>query len=231
MPSRPEPVHLSIRNLRKSFGARTVLDGVDLDVEAASVLLLTGHNGSGKTTLLRCTAGLATHDGTITVAGRSIGGPRGRRDLGYLPQTLGLPDWATVDEVLSLFARLRRAEVADLELPEDFLPPGDQVIGALSGGQRQRVALAAALLGAPTLLLLDEPTANLDDDGRRAVSAILERCRDRGATIVVAAPSAIELDGLPDRAVHLRQGRIVQHDTGTGSVDLTHTSRLEEIAS
>lgn len=216
MSSRPDPgPRLAIRGLTKRFGPRLVLDGLDLDVQAGSVVLLAGTNGSGKTTLLRCVAGLAAHDGQVAIDGRPWRGTRAdRRHVGYLPQSLGLPEWATVDEVLGLFGRLRRTEPAVLEVPEGFLPDRDQRIGDLSGGQRQRVAIGVALLGRPRLLLFDEPAANLDDDGRDDLFEVLDGVRARGTSVLVAAPSPIDLNGLPDRTVRLRDGRIAPVDAG-----------------
>ncbi|WP_052664884.1 ABC transporter ATP-binding protein [Nitriliruptor alkaliphilus] len=200
---------LALRDLRKRFGDRTVLDGVDLDVGAGSIVLLTGSNGSGKTTLLRCVAGLARFEGTLDLEGHRLGSDgAGHPDVGYLPQSPGLPTWATVAEVLALFARLRRCAPDSITLPDGFLPPLDQPVGQLSGGQRQRVAFAVALLGAPSLLLLDEPAANLDDDGRAALLAILEGLAATGTSILVAAPSPGDLGGLPDRTVRLVDGRL-----------------------
>jgi ABC-type multidrug transport system ATPase subunit len=200
---------LALRDLRKSFGVRTVLDGVDLDLEPGSIVLLAGSNGSGKTTLLRCVAGLARFEGTVTLEGRPLGSDAaGDPDIGYLPQSPGLPTWATVAEVLALFARLRRCAPDSLTLPDGFLPPLDQPVGQLSGGQRQRLAFAVALLGAPSLLLLDEPAANLDDDGRAALVGILEGLSADGTSILVAAPSPGDLNGLPDRTVRLVDGRL-----------------------
>ena len=206
---------LAVRGLRKSFGERTVLDGLDLDVAAGSVVLLAGTNGSGKTTLLRCIAGLAAHDGEVVVGGRPwTGSVADRRLLGYLPQALGLPEWATVHEVLGLFGELRGADVGELDIPAGFLPPLDQHVSSLSGGQRQRVAICVALLGRPPVLLLDEPAANLDEHGRADLFQVLEAARDRGSSVLVAAPSPIDLNGLPDRAVRLEDGRIVPVRTG-----------------
>ncbi|MFA9444078.1 ATP-binding cassette domain-containing protein [Egicoccus sp. AB-alg6-2] len=205
----PEPPRLRVRGLTKRFGAYTVLDHVDLDVEPGSIVLLTGNNGSGKTTLLRCVAGLARARGDIEVDGRPLtADPASRRAVGYLPQSVGLPAWATGDEVLALFAGLRGEAVAAFPLPDGFLPPMDRPLGTLSGGQRQRLAFAVALLGQPRLLLLDEPAANLDDDGRALLGALLRTVRDAGASVVVAAPSPGDLAGLPDRQVRLSQGRI-----------------------
>jgi ABC-type multidrug transport system ATPase subunit len=211
---------LRLTGIAKSFGSRPVLDGVDLDLAAGSITLLAGSNGSGKTTLLRCIAGLATHDGTIELDGvglrrRTVAG---HPAIGYLPQALGLPTWATVSEVLHLFGRLRGSRELATELPDGFLPPLDQPIGQLSGGQRQRAAFAVALLGAPSLLLLDEPTANLDDEGREAMMEVLDTLRASGLSVLVAAPSPGDLNGVPDRTVRLVDGKVVA-DRGLRSVE------------
>lgn len=203
--------HLAIRGLGKRFGDRAVLEGLDLDVPAGSIVLLAGSNGSGKTTLLRCIAGLARYQGSIEFAGQALEtGGAGHPGIGYLPQTPGPPAWATGHEVLALFAKLRRCEPDSVVLPDGFLPPLEQPVGQLSGGQRQRLAFAVALLGAPSLLLLDEPAANLDDDGRAAMVSVLEGLRDRGTSVLIAAPSPGDLNGLPDRTVRLVEGRLVR---------------------
>lgn len=210
MSSRPDQPRLEIRGLHKGFGSRIVLDGLFLAVEPGSVVLLAGSNGSGKTTLLRCVAGLASYEGEVLVDGQPWGAsPGDRKQLGYLPQALGLPEWATVAEVLRLFARLRHCDPATLALPEGFLPSSDQRIADLSGGQQQRVAIAVTLLGGPRVLLLDEPAANLDEDGRQDLFAILDAQRRDGVSVLVAAPSPIDLNGLPDRTVRLDAGRVV----------------------
>lgn len=207
MPHTPEPARLTVTGLRKRFGRREVLAGIDLDVAAGSIVLLAGSNGSGKTTLLRCIAGLARYEGDVELDGRKLGRRRsGHPGVGYLPQTLGMPSWATPAELLELFAKLRGSTDAVPALPDGFLPPLDQPIGELSGGQRQRVAFAAALLGRPRLLLLDEPAANLDDDGREEMVAVLEGLRDVGVSVLVAAPSPGDLNGVPDRTVKLIDG-------------------------
>jgi ABC-type multidrug transport system ATPase subunit len=231
VPSAPDPTpRLTISGLGKRFGERTVLAGVDLEVAAGSIVLLAGSNGSGKTTLLRCVAGLARHEGTVALDGRPIRADgAGHREVGYLPQALGLPTWATVAEVRALFGRLRGSSEMAVELPEGFLPPLDQPIGQLSGGQRQRVAFAVALLGEPSLLLLDEPAANLDDDGRTAMVEVLEALQTAGTSVLVAAPSPGDLNGLPDRTVRLVEGAITTstplHAVGTRSAASTIEGR------
>jgi ABC-type multidrug transport system ATPase subunit len=209
-PTATTPPRLRLTGIGKRFGLRPVLTGVDLDVAPGSIVLLAGSNGSGKTTLLRCIAGLARHAGTVELDGQPVRTrATGHPSIGYLPQSLGLPTWATVAEVLELFGRLRGSHELAIELPEGFLPPLDQPVGELSGGQRQRVAFAIALLGKPTLLLLDEPAANLDDDGRCALVEVLEAVRDAGTSVLVAAPSPGDLNGLPDRTVRLVDGEVV----------------------
>ncbi|MFU8841644.1 MAG: ABC transporter ATP-binding protein [Nitriliruptoraceae bacterium] len=214
---------LRVRGLRKAFGRRRVLDGVGFDVAAGTSVLLTGDNGSGKTTLLRCIAGLVASSGERSIDGRPIGrSPASRRPLSYLPQSPGLPGWATGSEVLQLFGRLRGSRELLVELPDGFLPRLDQPVAELSGGQRQRVAIAVALLGSPRLLLLDEPAANLDSSGYDALGEVLRRATGRGVSVVIAAPSAVELGGVADRTLRLVDGRIV---LPTGSAD--HDERRE----
>ncbi len=211
MPSlRDATPRLRVRGLTKAFGRHRVLDGVDLDVPAGAAVLLTGDNGSGKTTLLRCVAGLVDAVGELSIDGRGIDrSPGSRRTLSYLPQSPGLPGWATGAELLQLFGRLRGSHELLIDLPARFLPPLDRPVGQLSGGQRQRVAIAIALLGGPRLLLLDEPAANLDEEGRAALIDLVRRATEQGVSVVVAAPSRGELAGMTDRVVRLAGGGIV----------------------
>lgn len=210
MRSQPEPPpRLQLRGLTKAYGPVRALDAVDLEVAAGETLLLAGSNGSGKSTLLRCVAGLARCRGEIRFDGQpSRRTPATREALGYLPQAPGLPAWATGAEVLQLFGRLRGAARPSVDLPADFLPPLGRPVGQLSGGQRQRIAIVVALLGAPRLLLLDEPTANLDEEGREALGRLVVTVRRAGTSIVIAAPSPGQLGDLADRSVRLVDGKV-----------------------
>ena len=115
----------------------------------------------------------------------------------------------TVDEALAFFARLRGADSLETLLPDGFLRDGATRVGTMSGGQKQRLAIAIALLGRPEVLLLDEPVANLDADGRAAVWAVLSELRTHGTTALIASPSPTDLAGIGDRTVVLQDGRIV----------------------
>jgi ABC-type multidrug transport system ATPase subunit len=200
---------LEVEDLRKSYGNWRI-EGIGFSLPAGRIASLTGANGSGKSTVLRCIAGLTRYEGTIRVCGDEVDGSvASRRHLAYVPQSVVLPASATIGEVLDLFARLRGADPEDLPLPDGFLRPWDTRIGTLSGGHRQRVALAAALLGRPRLLLLDEPVANLDGAGRTAFWTVLTELRDRGVSAVVAAPALAVDSPVADHTIELDDGRLL----------------------
>ncbi|GIU96676.1 MAG: hypothetical protein KatS3mg013_0479 [Actinomycetota bacterium] len=208
MPGVPE-AFLEVRRLSKVYRSGRGLHEVDLALPRGAIVALGGPNGSGKSTLLRCLAGLATYRGEVILGGRPLDrSPTSRALVGYLPQVLAFPTEATVGETLDLLARLRGAKPSDL--PGGFLPGTSEPIGSLSEGQRHRVGLAAALLGDPPLLLLDEPLASLDEAGRATVRAVLrDRC-NRGATAIVTSPSPTELEAVADVLVRMEEGRIVR---------------------
>ncbi len=232
MRSLSEPPRLRVRGLSRSYGRLRVLEGLDLDVAPGEVVLLSGSNGSGKTTLLRCIAGLAPSSGEVLLDGVPTGAsPASRAALGYLPQSPALPSWATGAELLALFGALRGATRPTVALPDGFLPRLDVPVGTLSGGQRHRIAIVVALLGAPRVLLLDEPTANLDEAARAAFEVLLREARAGGASVLVASPSA-STSVLPDRVVQLVDGRIVEGrpPTGVDTVPSHGPVALREVA-
>lgn len=202
---------LKTGGLTKAFGPHVVLRDVTLDVAPGTIVVVSGANGTGKSTLLRCLAGLIAFEGSASVAGVPIDGRREARALlGYMPQSVSLPENVTVGEVLAFFAKLRgvpRSEPS--ELPEGFLPASERPIGILSGGQRQRVALAIALLGRPVLLLLDEPVANLDEVGREGFWETLRRLSEEGVATLIASPMPSDLASVADRAIVLDEGEVV----------------------
>ena len=181
---------LIAEQLVKRLGRRTVLDHLNLRCGPAELVVLRGENGSGKSTLLRILAGILDPDGgQVTVAGHSLdkGGTAARRQLGYVPDaTEPLPE-LLVGEFLALVRALKQAPPANAELlttlgVSDLLL---QRISTLSFGQRKRTCLAAALLGDPWLLLLDEPSNGLDPDGVRLIAGlVLARAARSQATIL-----------------------------------------------
>jgi ABC-type multidrug transport system ATPase subunit len=211
-------IALDVASITKSYGDRTLLDGASFSVAPGEIVCLTGDNGAGKSTLLRCLVGLTGFSGTATLGGERLGrAGRAQRGIGYLPQAPALVETATVEETLLLFASLRGVDPSSIDVAEGSLPPLDARIGTLSGGQRQRVALAIAFLGGPRLLLLDEPTANLDDQGRRLATRMMRSAAETGAATIVVSPAAIDLAAVADRILMLREGQIVE---GAAMADL-----------
>jgi ABC-type multidrug transport system ATPase subunit len=197
---------LSAVGVSKDYGPRSVLSDLRLVVDPGSIVAVTGHNGSGKSTFLKCVTGLASYRGTIHVDGQDAGSMR--HHIGYLPQAVGFPGWATAAEVLSFFAGLRGVDPASHPFDASFLPETDVPVGVLSGGQRQRVALAVTLLGRPNLVLLDEPAASLDDSGRKILEEVIRDLSRNGAAVLVATPRADDLGAMFDRVVRLVDGRL-----------------------
>ena len=178
---------LSLRSVRKSFGDRLVLDGVDLDVERGERVALRGPNGAGKTTLLRCIIGTVTPEsGVLAVEGAAAGSRAARLRIGAsLAQERSFYLRLTGAENLLFFARLRGASTGEarrqdnslseeLELAELLPAPA----GRCSTGQLQQLAFARALLGDPSVLLLDEPTRSLDEHARERLWAAVARRQD-----------------------------------------------------
>jgi ABC-type multidrug transport system ATPase subunit len=209
---------LEVSDITKVYRGGWGLHDVSFTLPAGVIAALGGPNGSGKSTLVRCLAGLARHDGEAKLQGEVLGDhPQTRLRVGFLPQTVALPERATIGEVLDLFGRLRGADPTLVPLPEGFVRPDDDLIGELSGGQRHRVALAVALLGSPRLLLLDEPIASLDEEGRATFWEMLATLRDRdGVTSIVSSPSPSELRGVADVGLYLDDGRLVRQEDFAG---------------
>lgn len=211
----PPRAPLVVSDVRKAYRSATVLDGVSFTLEPGTVTVIGGINGIGKSTLLRCMAGMATFEGTIHLGEMRIhrtAGSEVRRRLSYLPQAPGLPETGTVAEILDLFTRVRGVGLDTAPLPHDFLPPPESRLRTLSGGQQQRVALTIALLGRPHLVLLDEPTANLDHAARASVWKAIGELTEQGSIVAIASPAPTEIDGVADRVIELDSGVVARDD-------------------
>ena len=210
------------RGVHKAYGARTVLTGVDLEVQAGSVTALLGPSGCGKTTLLRTLAGFdRVDDGQVELGGVVVDGPGAfvparRRRIGYVPQEGALFTHLTVAANIGFgVPRLRRARRVD-ELLE-LIGLGelrDRRPDELSGGQQQRVALARALAIDPQLVLLDEPFSALDPGLRTQVRTdVLDLLRRTGTTALLVTHDQEEALSVADQVAVLDAGQIAQAGT------------------
>ena len=212
-----------VRGLRKRFGERVALDGLDLEVGAGSVHGLLGPNGAGKTTAVRILTTLLRADaGEASVAGFDV-----RREAGRVRGVIGLVgQHAAVDEVLSgrqnleMFGRLHHLGAAGAkrragELLERFglVEAGGTPAGAYSGGMRRRLDLAAGLVRAPKVLFLDEPTTGLDPRGRAEVWDAVRTLVADGTTVLLTTQYLEEADRLAHRVSVVDAGRVIAGGT------------------
>lgn len=212
-----------VRGLRKSYGERTVLDGIDLKIEAGSVFALLGPNGAGKTTTVRILATLISADGgTAVIGGHSLAEhpSRIRRTIGVTGQFSAVDDLLTGTENLRLMTRLRhvprhgRQPLIDRLLQRfNLTDSADRPASTYSGGMRRRLDLAMTLVGDPRIVFLDEPTTGLDPRGRRAMWEMVRTLVADGVTVLLTTQYLDEADQLADRVAVLDGGRIVAEGT------------------
>jgi nitrous oxidase accessory protein len=225
---------LQATGLTKRYGASTVLEGLNLRLERGEALALWGANGAGKTTALRCILGVIRHEGRVLIDGIDMAADpkRVRRAIGYVPQDQQYPD-VPLRELVRTFVRLRDGDqerattlVQRLGLEEHM----HKRPAELSGGLRQRLGFAIALIGQPTLLLLDEPTANLDADTRVLVMDLLQELRRSGTSVLFTTHRADEAVELADRVVLLDGGRAVDEGPAGRMLVRREAALLVEVA-
>jgi len=193
-------------------GGTLVLPGVSLDIQAGTVTGLLGPSGSGKTTLLRSIVGVQIIEaGSVTVLGLTAGARELRRRVGYVTQEPSVYGDMSVRENLRYFARILgtpRSRVDEAIGEVDLGAQADQLARTLSGGERSRLSLAAALLGRPELLVLDEPTVGLDPVLRRDLWTMFHELATTGRTLLVSSHVMDEAERC-DELVLMRDGSIV----------------------
>jgi len=202
----------ALDGLAKRFGEVRAVDGVSVEVRRGEVVALLGPNGAGKSTTIDMLLGLTKPDaGQVRVGG---GSPREAVDQGLLGAMMQngalLPD-VTVGEIVALVVSTHRNPLpaAEVLARAGLTELAKRRCGKLSGGERQRVRFALALAGNPQLLVLDEPTAAMDVDGRRAFWASIREFADTGRTVLFATHYLAEAEDYADRVVLMRHGRVV----------------------
>ncbi|MDZ7961835.1 MAG: ABC transporter ATP-binding protein [Aulosira sp. DedQUE10] len=225
-----------IQNLQKRYGKVEAVKDVSFGVEPGEIFGLLGPNGAGKTTTLRALCTLTTPDaGKIEVSGISVlDNPRvARQKLGYVAQEVALDKVLTGKELLQLQAALyhlpsavgkqRIETVLNLLNLQEY---ADKKTGTYSGGLRKRLDLAAGLLHAPDVLVLDEPTVGLDIESRFIVWEFLRKLRASGTTVVITSHYLEEIDALADRVAIIDRGVVIASGTPSQLKDQVGGDRI-----
>jgi ABC-type multidrug transport system ATPase subunit len=216
----PTDLAIDVYGLCKSFGARKVVDGLDLQVPAGEICGFLGGNGSGKTTTIRMLCGLLTPDsGGGTCLGLDVikQAPEIRLQVGYMTQRFSFYTDLTVAENLDFVGRLyqiedRAARIAAIMAQMGLADRANQLAGELSGGWKQRLALTACVLHRPKLLLLDEPTAGVDAAARREFWDLINEMAADGMTVLVSTHYMDEAERC-GRIVYLAGGKLIVRGT------------------
>jgi ABC-2 type transport system ATP-binding protein len=213
---------LNIHGARRAFGARAALSGVSLALRPGEIYALLGRNGAGKTTLVRAVCGRVRLDaGEVRLAGRDPARDRDvRRRLGLVPQEIALYPDLTARENLEVLGRLagltRRESAAKAGSALDWIGLADRAasrVATLSGGMKRRVNLAAGVLHAPDVLLLDEPTVGVDPQARERIHDLLLDLRRRGTALLLTTHDLDQAAALADRVGILDEGQLKAEGT------------------
>jgi ABC-2 type transport system ATP-binding protein len=214
---------IAVSGLRKAFGNRIVLNGIDLDVRAGTIFSLLGPNGAGKTTTVNVLTTLMKADGgTARVAGHDVAteAKAVRAAIGVTGQFAAVDELLTGQENLQLMVDLSPVPATDgrrivTQLLErfDLEESARKLVSTYSGGMRRKLDLAMTLVGKPRIIFLDEPTAGLDPRSRRTMWSIIRELVADGVTVFLTTQYLEEADQLADRIAVLDQGRLVAQGT------------------
>ncbi|KNX37431.1 metal ABC transporter ATP-binding protein [Luteipulveratus halotolerans] len=218
----PDSAILQLQGASFGYADRAVVKDLDLRVEPSEVIAVLGPNGSGKSTLVRGLLGLNGHlEGTVRVLGEDLAHLKDRYRLGYVPQrhTLSASVRATVEEIVAI-GRLphqswfaRRSALDDQLVRESLELVGlsdraREDVSTLSGGQQRRVLIARALAAQPRVLIMDEPTAGVDEASQIVLADVLHRLVERGTTMLIVTHELAALRDLVTRIVVISGGRL-----------------------
>ena len=229
---------LTVSKLTKRFGSFTAVDDVSFEIRQGEILGLLGPNGAGKTTTIQMLLGVVTPtSGSIEAFGLDLSTHREAvlQQINFSSTYIAMPQSLTVEENLWVVARLygmsdRASRVDQIVKKLEMGEFRQKVTRKLSSGQMTRLTLAKALLTAPRLLFLDEPTASLDPDIAHKIRSILkEERRSSGLSILYTSHNMREMEEMSDRIIFLQRGRLVAEGTAQAIVDRFGKADLEEV--
>jgi lipopolysaccharide export system ATP-binding protein len=229
---------LRTRELTKSYGGRTVVKGVNVEIDSGEVIGLLGANGAGKTTTFSMVVGLTAPDsGRVLLDGNDVTDDpmyiRARKGIGYLPQEASIFRGLTVEqnimailETLNLDGRTRRARLRELLAELGLTPLAKSPAYTLSGGERRRVEITRALVISPKFMLLDEPFAGIDPIAVTDIQKIIAHLRDRGIGVLITDHNVRETLKITDRAYIVHDGVIFKSGTPQSLADDEEVKRI-----
>lgn len=207
---------IETHELTKEFGDVTAVEDIDLTVERGDIHGFVGHNGAGKTTTMQMLTGLVTPTrGEAYIGGEAAGSRTASKKIGYAPQDPEFYESMTGRDYLVYMGKLSAIDGSPRERADEVLEwldltgAADQAVGGYSGGMLRRLAVGQAMLADPELLILDEPTAALDPEGRAMIIDALESLTDEGTTIFVSSHVLSELEQFIDTVTFLKEGEVV----------------------
>ena len=217
---------INVKGAGKTIKGRPILQDINFSIEAGECIALIGPNGAGKTTLIE----LLLHDkilsqGSITIKGLAVGNRKLKSTIGLLPQTNELPKNLKVKELISFFQSIYDYPLTQEEIQDilRFSPSQyNQMTQSLSGGQRRLLSFALTLIGRPSVLILDEPTAAMDTSTRQQFWEIIHRIKETGTTILYSSHYIEEVEHTAERILVLHQGKLIRDTT-------PHRMRSEEL--
>ena len=191
---------IEITDLKKKYGNHEVLKGINFCVEHGEVFGILGINGAGKTTILECIEGFRKyHSGNIKISG----------NIGIQLQSASLPAYMKISEAIQLFSKWKHAEIDNsLLMALGVTDLQNKLYTELSAGQKRRLHLALALIGKPDILFLDEPTTELDVEGRISLHNEIRKLNQNGTTIILSSHDMAEVEALCTRIAILNNGVI-----------------------
>lgn len=231
-----EPV-ISVKNIRKSYGKQTVLDGLNFDVKHGSIFALLGENGAGKTTMVRILTTLIKADGGLA----TIGGYDIKHESQSVKKIISLTgQYAAVDELLTgeenlqMLGRLNHLDrdtvkkrTEKLLNQFDLQDAAKKRAQSYSGGMRRRLDIAISLLADPKVIFLDEPTTGLDPRSRKNMWNLIQRLADNGVTIFLTTQYLEEADQLADKIAVISGGKIIEEGTSEDLKRMVGQDKLE----
>jgi ABC-2 type transport system ATP-binding protein len=228
-------IMLAVKDLKKAYGKKVVLEDFNLNIEKGSFFGLLGPNGAGKSTLIHCITGIGKiTSGTITVNGLDVEGEyqEARKQIGLSPQEFNVDIFATPRQLLDFvggYYGLRREEretrAEELLAQFDLVEHAEKQFRELSGGLKRRVTLARALMHKPPLLILDEPTAGVDVEQRRSLWRYFRELNQAGTTIILTSHYLEEIEQLCDEVAVINKGQLIVRES---IEDFTKEGSVEE---